>query len=138
MNVMNYPLYTLIDFPSFVNKTGTLTMFDHKNIPFEIRRVLTIQNMKNIDVRGGHTHHRTHQILVCVNGQCDIDMDNGKEKKTITLNNSAQGIVLYPYVWHTMRNFKNDTILMVFANADYDEKDYIRSYDEFLKFAKKK
>ena len=134
---MNYPLYTLIDFPSFVNKTGSLTVFDHKNISFEIKRVFTIQNIKKTDMRGGHTHHQTHQILICVVGQCVIDMDNGIEKKTLILNSPAQGIVLYPYVWHTMRDFKDGAILMVLANTDYDEKDYIRSYDEFLKITKK-
>lgn len=134
---MKYPLYTLINFPFFTNATGTLTMFDRKNIPFEIRRVLIIRNIKSSGVRGGHTHHATHQILVCIKGQCDVELDNGIEKKILTLNDPAQGVVLYPYVWHTMQNFKNDAILLVFANTDYNEKDYIRSYDDFLKFVKK-
>jgi dTDP-4-dehydrorhamnose 3,5-epimerase-like enzyme len=129
-----YPLYTLIDFPSSVNKTGVLSMFDRKNIPFEIRRIFTTQGMKENDIRGGHTHHATHQILICIKGQCVIDVDNGKEKKSIALSSPAQGIVLYPYVWHYMREFKNDAVLLVIASTDYDEKDYIRSYEEFLKF----
>lgn len=131
---MKYPLYKLIDFPSSVGKNGTLTMFDRKNVPFEIKRVLNIQNMKEGDIRGGHTHHVTHQILICVKGKCDIELDNGTEKKTVTLSDPTKGIVLYPYVWHNMLNFKDDAVLLVLANTDYDEKDYIRSYEEFLKF----
>jgi dTDP-4-dehydrorhamnose 3,5-epimerase-like enzyme len=129
-----YPLYTLIDFHSSANKNGTLTMFDRKTVPFDIKRILTMHSMNENDIRGGHTHHITHQILICTKGQCVIDLDNGKEKKSITLSSPTQGIVLYPYVWHYMRNFKDDAILLVLASTDYDEKDYIRSYEDFLKF----
>lgn len=131
---MKYPLYTLIDFPSSNGKNGSLIVFDRKNVPFEIKRVLKIHNMAESDVRGGHTHHATHQVLVCTKGQCVIDLDNGKEKESVTLSSPTKGIVLYPYVWHYMRDFKDDATLLVLANTDYDEKDYIRSYEEFLKF----
>ena len=138
IGIMKNQFYTLIDFPSSATKTGMLSMFQSPTVPFSIKRVLVISDMKENDTRGGHTHHHTNQILLCIQGQCAVDLDNGKEKETIQLDASVprKGLLLYPYVWHVMRDFKKDTILLVIADMEYDERDYIRSYDEFLTYVK--
>lgn len=101
-------------------------------VPFPIRRVFVIRNMGPKSVRGGHTHHRTEHVLLALSGSCTIALDNGKKKATVKLDKPDVGLVLHPYVWHTMMNFKKGTILMVLASTTYDERDYIRSYKEFL------
>lgn len=138
---MKNELVELIKFPSHDTKNGVLTMFEcgelaHK-VPFDIKRVLLISHMKDNDQRGGHTHHKTQQILFCIAGACSVTLDNGKEKQTVRLDNPQTGLYLPPYVWHTMQDFAPGTILLVLASTVYDEKDYIRNYEDFLTFAKR-
>lgn len=134
--------YQILDFPVSDTKNGILCMFQGQNVqaknnlPFEIKRVLVMKDMKPNDSRGGHTHHQTRQILFAVTGGCVVQMDNGKEKDSVKLNKLNQGILLEPYVWHVMKDFEPGTILLVLADTEYDETDYIRDYNEFLKFVK--
>lgn len=129
----------LLDFPFFDNKKGLLTMVQsvvvgaENKLPFEIKRVLVMKGMDVGDARGGHTHHKTRQVLMAISGSCVVDLDNGKEKTSIVLNKFNQGVLLEPYVWHVMKDFSKDTILLVLADTEYDEADYIRNYDDFLK-----
>ena len=97
-----------------------------------------MQGMKNDDTRGGHTHHETNQILFCLQGSCSVDLDNGSEKTSVALSAANEGVLLLPYVWHVMHSFSDDAILLVIADTEYDEKDYIRSYDDFMKFVAEK
>lgn len=140
---MEENFYRLIDFPSFDTKNGILTMIqkgetNNDALPFEVRKVLVIRGMKEDDARGGHTHHITQQLLFCISGSCTVNLDNGKEKKTVVLDKPDQGLLLYPYVWHTMENFNDQTILLVLADTPYDEKEYIRNYDDFIRYTKEK
>ncbi len=139
---MKNKFYEIIKFPSFSGKTGTLTMLEHgKNpnslVPFPIKRVFTIRGMKGEDERGGHTHHKTRQIIVCLRGSCRINLDDGKKKTFADLKDPSEGITLEPYIWHTISDFKGDPILMVLASTEYDERDYIRDYSQFLKLVSK-
>ena len=138
---MPKPFYRIIDFPVSKSKTGALTMFQsHKrksgSIPFPMRKVLAITGMRGKAARGAHTHKITQQVLVCVQGGCIIDLDNGTDKKSILLNRPNQGVVLYPYVWHVMRDFKPNSVLLVLADQEYDEKEYIRDYEKFLSYVR--
>ncbi len=139
---MNNPLYKLIDFPSFESDKGVLTVIhglntssEHK-LPFEIKRAFFMNGMKGEDARGGHTHHKTNQILFPVSGCCHIDLDNGTEKETVILESANQGIVLYPYTWHVMHSFAPSTTLLVLTDTEYNKEDYIHSYEEFLSHLK--
>jgi dTDP-4-dehydrorhamnose 3,5-epimerase-like enzyme len=139
---MKNNLYEIIDFPFHSSENGSLMMFQNASsgrkelLPFDIKKVLIIRDIKNDSIRGGHTHHKTRQILLAINGGCTVSLDNGKEKETVSLETHNKGILLEPYVWHTMENFKPNTILLVLADTEYDEKDYIRNYDDFLGFVR--
>ena len=132
----------IFELPSFDTKNGILMMAQNLTsnakgaLPFDIQRVLVMKGMSLGDIRGGHTHHKTRQILFAVSGSCTVDMDNGHEKWSVTLDTFHKGIVLEPYVWHVMRGFTVNTILLVLADSQYDESDYIRDYEEFLDFLK--
>jgi dTDP-4-dehydrorhamnose 3,5-epimerase-like enzyme len=123
-------------------KNGTLMMLqslkDPGSIPFEIKRVFTIKGMKPGDERGGHTHHETRQILFCIEGSCVVSREDKLGSDVTKITAGSDGIYLAPYTWHTMTEFADNTILLVVADSYYDEKDYIRSYDEFLKIIGKK
>lgn len=134
-------LYKLIEFPTKDNGNGKLTAMQSGtssvSVPFPIRRVFVIREPSSESVRGGHTHHKTKHVLVTLSGSCTIHMDNGRQKALVTLDRPNVGLVLHPYVWHTMQDFAKNTILMVLASEKYDERDYIRSYEDFLKFIKR-
>lgn len=130
----------VLDFPFFDTHNGLLCMFQghdveaENKLPFVIKRVLVMKDMKPRDARGGHTHHKTRQVLVAISGSCIVELDNGKHTEQLRLDAFNQALLLEPYVWHVMKDFTPNTILLVLADTAYDEKDYIRDYQEFLRF----
>ena len=107
---------------------------EYKDIPFEIKRVYFVYDTKDGVVRGHHAHKSLQQILVCVHGTCKILLDNGTEKKIVPLEKPYEGLYIANNIWREMFDFSPDAVLLVFASELYNEQDYIRDYDEFLKF----
>lgn len=109
-----------------------------KTIPFKIKRVYYIYNLMNHSrvLRGKHAHKKLEQVLFCINGNCDIVLDDGVHKQTIALDKPHIGIYLGTRLWHVMQKFRNNCILLAFASDYYKESDYIRNYDRFLKYVK--
>ena len=106
---------------------------ENKEIPFDMKRVFYIfGTIENIP-RGQHSHYKTKQFLIAVNGSCKVTLDNGKEKETFDLNSRDVGLFQDSLMWGTMHDFSEDCVLMVLANDVYDAKDYITDYNEFLK-----
>lgn len=137
---MKDKFYKVIKFTSSDTKNGVLYMYQKGDdtVPFDAKKVLFIKGMSGNDKRGAHTHHKTNQILICLSGACTVDLDNGKKKTSVKLSRADEGLLLYPYVWHVMHSFEPDTSLLVIADREYDEKEYIRNYEDFLRFAKDK
>jgi dTDP-4-dehydrorhamnose 3,5-epimerase-like enzyme len=107
-----------------------------KHIPFDIKRVYFINNLANSKaIRGRHAHKRLEQVIFCVSGSFVLHLDDGLTKQRIKLNDASCGIRLGSCLWHTMGSFSYDCVIVVFASALYDESDYIRDYDSFLKLA---
>ncbi|MBN1981635.1 MAG: FdtA/QdtA family cupin domain-containing protein [Chitinivibrionales bacterium] len=104
-------------------------------IPFDIKRVYFIYNLiKHEQVcRGKHAHKTLQQVLFCIHGSCTVSLDDGANQQDIELIAPNTGIYLGTRLWHTMFNFTNNCILLVFASDFYSELDYIRNYDEFLR-----
>ncbi len=112
----------LIDLPTFVDNRGKLTVIE-KILPFEIKRVYYIYEVKT--KRGGHRHKKNFQALVCLNGSCEIFINDGEKKETILLDSPSKCLILEPKDWHTMDNFSDGSILLVLASEYYDVNDYI-------------
>ena len=104
------------------------------DIPFKIKRVYYMYDTKEGVVRGNHAHKSLEQILVCIHGSCKIRLDNGKERKIVPLEKPYEGLYVANNIWREMYDFSPDAVLLVFASELYNEDDYIRNYDEFLKF----
>ncbi|MCR4717943.1 MAG: FdtA/QdtA family cupin domain-containing protein [Lachnospiraceae bacterium] len=111
---------------------------EHKDIPFEIKRVYYMYDTKPGVVRGFHAHKSLEQILICIHGSCKIRLDNGSEKKVVPLEKPYEGLYVANDMWREMFDFSEDAVLMVLASALYDESDYIRNYDEFIDYVSKK
>lgn len=101
------------------------------HIPFEIKRVFYIYGTQPNVPRGQHSHHKTKQYLIAVNGSCKVTLDNGKSRETYVLNRPYIGLFQDAMVWGTMHDFSSDCVLLVLADQHYNDSDYIRSYDEF-------
>ena len=111
-----------------------ISLEEYNDIPFRIKRVYFMYDTLSDVVRGHHAHKKLQQILVCVHGSCKIRLDNGKEKKVVPLEKPYEGLYVSNNMWREMFDFSPDAVLMVFASEVYDESDYIRDYDEFLRF----
>jgi len=110
-----------------------------KNIPFEIKRIYYINKLFNKKAkRGYHAHKKLDQVIFCINGSFVLNLDDGLNKQDILLNDPCYGIRLGSLLWHTMEKFSSDCVILVLANDYYDENDYIRNYDEFIKYINKK
>ena len=107
---------------------------EFKDIPFRIKRVYYMYDTKEGVVRGHHAHKSLEQILVCIHGSCKIHLDNGQETKEVPLEKPYEGLYIANNIWREMYDFSPDAVLMVLASEVYDEKDYIRDYEEFKNF----
>ena len=105
----------------------------NKQIPFDVKRVFYIYGTQEGIPRGNHSHYKTKQFLVAVNGSCKVTLDDGYNKETFNLNKPNLGLFQDALIWGTMHDFSSDCVLMVLANEYYDASDYITDYDKFLK-----
>lgn len=128
-------LATFIAFQSKGDDRGSLVALESaKNIPFEIKRVYYIFDTKSGVVRGLHAHQDLSQVMVCLKGSCRVVLDNGSTKEQVVLDSPNKGLLIDSMLWREMHDFSEDCVLLVLANEHYDESDYIRDYDEFIKF----
>ncbi|MCT9844298.1 FdtA/QdtA family cupin domain-containing protein [Leclercia adecarboxylata ATCC 23216 = NBRC 102595] len=119
------------------DERGSLVSLErNSNIPFDIRRVYYIFDTENGVTRGYHAHKKLMQMAIVLKGSCDFILDDGNERISITLNNPAQGLLINSFIWREMKNFTPDCVLMILADNEYDESDYIRDYDQFRLMAK--
>ena len=125
-------------FKQFKKNSGTLVPFSlQKQIPFKTKRIFIIYGNKNY-VRGNHAHHRCKQFLVPIYGSMIIEYENFKIKKKIKINyKRKEGFLLKPKTWCKIKFNSNHSILMVFCDREYEFKDYIEKYKDFLKIIKK-
>jgi mannose-6-phosphate isomerase-like protein (cupin superfamily) len=114
--------FKILTVPDFTDPRGSLFVLDGL-LPFEIRRVFYI--VDGTQRRGGHRHHETRQAMICLKGSVDVYMNNGEVSETVRLDNPRQCLLIEPRDWHHMENFSKDSILLVFASAPFDLKDYI-------------
>lgn len=115
------------------NRGQLIALEEFNDIPFQIKRVYYMYDTREGIVRGKHAHKNLEQILVCIHGSCKIRLDNGKERKVVPLEKPYEGLYVGANMWREMYDFSSDAVLMVLASEVYDEADYIRDYDEFLR-----
>ena len=124
----------LIQLQSHGDERGSLvSLEEQKNIPFPIKRVYYVFNTKDKVRRGFHAHKKLKQLAIVVKGSCRFLLDDGTEKIEVLLDNPAQGLYIESFIWREMFDFSDDCVLMVLADAFYDEADYVRDYEEFTK-----
>jgi dTDP-4-dehydrorhamnose 3,5-epimerase and related enzymes len=126
--------YKLIDMKVFGDERGRLISFEKgNNCPFEVKRSFYIFDTIPGVVRGSHANRNSEFMLIAISGSCKIKVDDGKKQEIVELNTPHQGLYLGKMMWKDMYDFSYNAILLVLTNTMYDEKEYIRDYDEFLK-----
>lgn len=124
----------LIALKKMGDNRGSLVVFENGlNIPFDVKRVFYIYGTKQGVARGFHAHKQSKQMLVAVSGSVEIHCEAKGKKTVYLLDTPNKGLLLEGMVWHTMENFSSNGVLLVLADNYYDESDYIRDYQEFLK-----
>ena len=83
--------------------------------------------------RGGHAHRELQQLIVATSGSFDVIIDDGVEVKTYSLNCPFRGLYVPKMVWRELNNFSSGSVCMVLASLPYDEADYYRNYNEFVR-----
>ena len=126
--------FKLVDFQTLGDNRGSLIALEEKyNTSFAIKRVYYIFDTKEGVRRGYHAHLDLKQIAICVKGSCTFVLDDGKNREEIRLDSPNQGLLIEGLIWREMYDFSPDCVLLVLASEHYDENDYIRDYENFLK-----
>lgn len=124
----------IINLPKIHEPRGNLTFIEgERHVPFKIQRVYYLYDVPGGSERGGHAHKGLHQLIVAMAGSFDVVIDDGKEKQRFHLNRSYYGLYLCPMIWRELDNFSSGSVCIVLASNHYDESDYYRDYQEFLK-----
>lgn len=126
--------YEPINFQTLGDDRGSLIAIEEGyNAPFGIKRVYYIFDTKKGVERGFHAHKNLKQVCISVKGCCTFVVDDGIKREEVLLENPNQGLLIEGLIWREMKNFSEDCVLVVLASEHYNENDYIRNYDEFLK-----
>lgn len=131
---MSLPDHRLIEFPRVVEPRGNLTFIEGgRHIPFDIKRVYYLYDVPGGATRAGHAHKRLHQVLIAMSGSFDVTLDDGTEETRIPLNRSYYGLYVPPMLWRTIDNFSSGSVCVALASDYYEEADYYRDYQEFVR-----
>ncbi|GLS87579.1 hypothetical protein GCM10010873_25530 [Cypionkella aquatica] len=124
----------LIELPVITDPRGDLTFVEGgRHLPFDIRRVYYLYNVPVDSSRGGHAHRNLEQVIFALSGSFRVIIDDGQSRSEYVLRNPRQGLYVNRLIWREMDMFSQGAVCMVLASQAYDEADYYRNYDDFLK-----
>jgi hypothetical protein len=117
------------------NRAGNITIVEGlKSIPFDVKRVYYLYDIPGGEDRGGHAHKELRQLIVAAGGSFNVCLDDGVNKKIVTLNRPDYGLLVVPGIWRELMEFSSAAICLVLASELYDNDDYIRNYEEYKLF----
>lgn len=125
----------MLDFPKNHQLNGNLTSITNNvEVPFDIKRIYYLYDVPGGNSRGGHAHKGLHQIMIALSGSFNVTLDDGAQKKSFQLYQPYQGLLIPPGLWRDLDTFSSGSICMVLASEVYDEHDYFRDYEAFLRW----
>lgn len=125
----------LLHFNQIGDRCGHITSINNNiEIPFSTKRIFYLYDIPGGESRGAHAHKECHQFLVAASGSFEVLMDDKQTKRQVLLNRPDIGLHIPPGIWASEINFSSGSICLVLASHEYDESDYIRNYEDFLKY----
>ena len=125
----------IVELPRFLDERGNLSVIEEeKDVPFKIQRSYWIYDVPGGEHRGGHAYKQNCEFIVALSGSFDVLLNDGKEKKTFSLNRSYYGLYVPKGLWREMDNFSTNSLALVLSSTKYDEDDYLRDYEEFKRY----
>lgn len=116
---------------------GNLTyMYQNIHVPFPINRVFYSYDIPGGEDRGAHAHKHCHQFIIAASGAFEVVLDDGTNRRTVTLNRPFWGLHVPPGIWASEQSFSSGSICLVLASHGYEENDYIRNYEDYLAYLK--
>lgn len=126
---------SIIEFNKIKNRAGNISPIESfVNIPFVIERVFYLYDIPGGEERGAHAHKECHQVLIAASGSFDIELDDGVNNRTVTLNRPYFGLHIPPGIWASEKCFSSGAICLVLASHKYNESDYLRDRDEYINY----
>lgn len=126
-----------IELPKISDPRGNLTFIESgRHVPFEIKRVYYLYDVPGGATRAGHGHKTLEQLMIAMSGSFDVELDDGRAKKKYHLNRSSYGLYIPRMIWREIDNFSSGSVCMVLASNLFNERDYYRDYQGFLRAAK--
>ena len=117
------------------DRKGNLTVVENgETLPFDVKRVYYLYDVPGGENRGAHAHKDLSQLIIAASGSFRVTLDDGKCKRSFFLNRPYQGLYVKPGMWRDLEDFSSGAVCMVLASEVYQTEDYIRDYDEFIKF----
>lgn len=117
------------------DRKGNLTVVENGiTMPFDVKRVYYLYDIPGGEGRGAHAHRGLEQLIVAASGSFTVTLDDGKSKRSFFLNRPYQGLYVKPGLWRDLVDFSSGAVCMVLASEIYQKEDYIRDYNEFIKF----
>jgi len=128
---------SIVELSKIKSRAGNLTVIENsKNIPFIVKRVFYIYDIPGGEDRGAHAHKACHQFIVAASGAFEVELNDGRNKRTVTLNRPYYGLHIPPGIWAAEKAFSSGSICLVLTSHKFDGNDYVRDYDDF-KYLKK-
>ena len=122
----------IIQLPKFLDARGNLSFIEENNhIPFKIERTYWIYDVPGGEKRGGHAYRENEEFIVALSGSFDVVLDDGRERKTFSLNRSYYGLYVPKMIWREMVNFSTNSLALVLSSTKFDKEDYIYDYEVF-------
>ncbi len=123
---------TIINLPKILDKRGNLSFFEHPNqLPFEIARTYWIYDVPGGEVRGSHAFKEQQEFIIALSGSFDVVLNDGKKEERFSLNRSYNGLYIPKMYWRSMENFSTNSLALIVSDKLYDDKDYIRDFEQF-------
>ena len=123
----------LVDIPKVHDKRGSLAVVEKSIIPFVMKRVYYLYDVPSDSYRGGHAHKLQQSIIIALSGSFEVVLDDGYNQQRIILNKPNKALFVPNMIWREIDNFSSGSLCLVIASTEFDESEYIRDYDAFLK-----
>ena len=128
----------IFNFKKFTKMSGKLLPITFNNkFPIKVKRIFIIYVKKKY-IRGDHAHKKCSQVFFPIMGKIKINMKYNKIEKSINLSHTgSKALLVPPRIWSRVEFLNNNSVVLVLTDYEYDYKDYIETYKEFVAFQKK-